>query len=61
MSCGTMMHVQCSRINTGKNYHRIGKTYDFGLLQPLIVDPKIYQNSLVKVRTPKIIRGLTKQ
>jgi hypothetical protein len=37
------------------------KIYNFGLLQSLIVNPKIYQNSLVKARTAKIIRGLTKQ
>jgi hypothetical protein len=37
------------------------KSIRVGLLQTLIVDPKIYQNSLLKARTAKIIRGLTKQ
>jgi hypothetical protein len=48
-------------IYIGKNYHRIRKIYNFGLLQSLIINPKIYQNSLVKSRNAKIIWGLTKQ
>jgi hypothetical protein len=59
MSFSTMVHVQ-EKIQV-RIITQLEKIYNSGLLKTVIVNPKFYQNSLVKVRTAKIIQSSTKQ